>query len=208
MMQLVLEGSLLGLGLCFLLGPIFIVLLQASIERGARAGLIAASGIWISDILIVYLTLNFIKHISPFVENKGFVFWMGLVGGAVLIGVGMATYVKKTTITFDKKGIGAKGYFRLWFRGFMINTVNPFTIIFWLSIATTRVSRRHLDTQEALIFMTSIIAVIILTDSLKVFLAKWIRTKITSEILKWINKIAGVALILFGLFMLVKSVWY
>jgi len=208
MIQLILEGTILGLGLCFLLGPIFIVLIQASIERGARAGLIAASGIWLSDILIVYFTLNFIKHISPFVENKGFVFWMGIVGGIVLIGVGMATFVKKATITFDKKGIGAKGYLRLWLRGFMVNTVNPFTIIFWLSIATTRVSRRHLDNHEAFVFMASIIAVIVLTDSIKVFLAKWIRTRITPEILIWINKIAGIALILFGLFMLVKSVWY
>ncbi|MFT6807993.1 MAG: threonine/homoserine/homoserine lactone efflux protein [Saprospiraceae bacterium] len=207
MMQLILEGSLLGLGLCFLLGPIFIILIQASIERGARAGLIAASGIWVSDILIVYLILNFIKNISPFVENKGFVFWMGLIGGAVLIGVGMATFVKESTISFDQKGIGAKGYFHLWFRGFMVNTVNPFTIIFWLSIATTRVSTRYLNSKESFIFMASIIAVIVLTDSIKVFMAKWIRTRITAEILMWINKIAGISLIFFGLFMLVKSVW-
>ena len=208
MIELIIEGVFLGLGLCFLLGPIFIVLIQASIERGARAGLIAASGIWLSDILIVYLVLHFIKNISPYVENKGFVFWMGLIGGGVLIGVGMATFVKKSTISFDQEGIGAKGYFHLWLRGFMVNTINPFTIIFWLSIATTRVSRRHLDGQDALLFMASIIVVIVLTDSIKVFLAKWIRTKITTEILMWINKIAGIALILFGFFMLIKSVWY
>ena len=73
MIELIIEGVFLGLGLCFLLGPIFIVLIQASIERGARAGLIAASGIWLSDILIVYLVLHFIKNISHYVEKKGLV---------------------------------------------------------------------------------------------------------------------------------------
>ena len=132
----------------------------------------------------------------------GLDWWCGM------IGVGMATFVKKSNITFDKKGIGAKGYFRLWLRGFMVNTINPFTIIFWLSIATTRVSSRYLDSNESFVFMASIIAVIIISDAIKVFLAKWIRTKITEEILTGINKVAGIALILFGFFMLVKSVWY
>lgn len=207
-MDLILEGILLGIGLAFLLGPIFIVLIQASIEKGARAGMIAASGIWVSDIVLVALGLYFIKHISPYVHNKGFVFWMGIIGGIVLMGVGMNTFVKKSTISFDKKGVGARGYFRLWLRGLMVNSINPFTIIFWLSIITTRVSSQFLSDQEAIAFLGSIIFMIMITDSLKVFMAKWIRTKITSVILIWINKIAGIILILFGLMMLVRSVWY
>jgi len=62
-MQYVFEGILFGLTLTILLGPIFIVLIQSSLENGSKAGLIAASGIWISDIIIVVLSLKFIQNI-------------------------------------------------------------------------------------------------------------------------------------------------
>ncbi len=204
-MEFVLEGILMGLGLSILLGPIFIVLIQASIERGARAGLMAASGIWISDVIIVYFALNFMRHISPFIESKGFVFWIGLVGGLVLIGVGMTTFVKKGLIRFADKSLGAQGYFRLWLQGFLVNTINPFTIIFWISLISTRILTRLLSDSEATIYLSSVIGTIIVTDSLKVFMAKWIRNRITETLLTTINKIAGIALILFGLLMLGKS---
>jgi len=48
-MQYVLEGLLLGLSLSFLLGPIFIVLVQSSLEQGSKAGFLAAAGIWFSE---------------------------------------------------------------------------------------------------------------------------------------------------------------
>ncbi len=205
-MQYVLEGILFGLTLAILLGPIFIVLVQASLERGARAGLIAASGIWTSDILIVAVTLLFIRRISPYVQSQGFVFWVGLIGGLVLCMVGAATFVKKPNINFKKKQISASNILDYWTRGFLVNTINPFTFIFWLSVITSFVASRLLNQTETILFTGSIIATIMVTDTLKVVLAKLIRTRINNHILGWINKLAGTALILFGIVLLVRSV--
>ncbi len=205
-MQYIVEGILFGLTLTILLGPIFIVLIQSSIENGSRAGLIAASGIWVSDIIIVVLSLKFIRNISPYVQSGGFVFWVGLVGGVVLIGVGIATFLKKATINFQKKPISRSGIFGYWITGFMVNTINPFTFIFWLSTITAFVARRQLNSTESALFSGSIIFTIIVTDSLKVFLAKMIRNHVTEELLSTINKVAGTALIIFGFVLLLRSV--
>ena len=129
-MQYIAEGLLFGLTLAILLGPIFIVLIQSSMENGSKAGLIAASGIWISDIAFVVLSLTFVQNISPYIHTKGFVFWVGLIGGIVLLGVGLVTFSKKPVINFDKKPIGKSGIFGYWLKGFMVNTINPFTFIF------------------------------------------------------------------------------
>ena len=205
-MQYIAEGILFGLTLTILLGPIFIVLVQSSLENGSRAGLLAASGIWTSDILIVVLALGFIQNISPYVQSRGFVFWVGLVGGIVLIGVGLATFAKKPEINFEKKPIGKRGIFGYWLKGFMVNTINPFTFIFWLSTITALVVRRQLNDLEAILFTGSIIMTIVCTDSLKVLMAKLIRKKINESILSKINKIAGTALIIFGFVLLLRSV--
>lgn len=205
-MQYIIEGILFGLTLTILLGPIFIVLIQSSLENGSKAGLIAASGIWVSDILIVGLALTFIQNISPFVQSRGFVFWVGLVGGIVLISVGLATFVKKTVINFERKDIGASGIIGYWIKGFMVNTINPFTFIFWLSTITAFVASRQLNNLETGLFLGSIIFTIIVTDSMKVLLAKLIRSRINENLLSRLNKIAGTALIIFGFVLLLKSV--
>lgn len=205
-MQYILEGILFGLTLTILLGPIFIVLIQSSIENGSKAGFIAASGIWTSDVIIVVLALKFIQNISPYVQSGGFVFWVGLVGGLVLIGVGIATFLKKAELNFEQKPMGRSGIFSYWIKGFMVNTVNPFTFIFWLSTITTFVASRHLTSGQGWLFAGSIIFTIIVTDSIKVLLAKIIRNRITHERLTKINKIAGTALIIFGFVLLLRSV--
>lgn len=205
-MQYIVEGILFGLTLTILLGPIFIVLIQSSLENGSRAGLIAASGIWFSDIVIVVLSLKFVQNISPYVQSKGFVLWVGLIGGAVLIGVGIATLFKKAVINFKGEPMGKSGIFSYWIKGFMVNTINPFTFIFWLSTITAFVAKRELNNLESWLFVGSIIFTIIVTDTMKVFLAKVIRKRITTEKLTLINKIAGSALIIFGFILLLRSV--
>lgn len=205
-MQYILEGILFGLTLTILLGPIFIVLIQSSIENGSKAGFIAASGIWTSDIIIVVLALKFIQNISPYVQSGGFVFWVGLIGGFILIGVGMATFYKKAELEFEKKPMGKSGIFSYWVKGFMVNTINPFTFIFWLSTITTFVASRQLTAGQGWLFVGSIIFTIVITDSIKVLLAKIIRNRITLDYLVKINKIAGTALIVFGFILLLRSV--
>jgi len=205
-MQYILEGILFGLTLSILLGPIFIVLIQASLENGSKAGFIAASGIWFSDILFVVLGLYFIKNIAPYTESSNFNLWVGLVGGLVLIGVGLATAFKKGQIAFEPKPMGRTGIFSYWIKGFMVNTVNPFTFVFWLSTITAFVASRGLKQGEGWLFAGSIVVTIMVTDTLKVLLAKIIRNRITEKVLTLINRIAGVALIISGIILLLRSV--
>jgi len=139
-MQYIIDGIYLGLALAILLGPIFIVLMQSTLEHGTKAGLTAASGIWVSDIIIVSLTLMFIKRIDSIVQHPSFIFWMGLIGGIVLIGVGVANVIKKSHLDLDTRQVTSSSWVGFWTKGFLVNTVNPFTFIFWLSTITSYVA--------------------------------------------------------------------
>ena len=131
---------------------------------------------------------------------------MGLIGGIVLIGVGIANVIKKSQLDLDTRQVTSSSWLGFWTKGFLVNTVNPFTFIFWLSTITSYVATKKLTVIESEYFVIAIILTIIFTDSLKVLMAKMIRKRINEKTLNIINKVAGSALIIFGFVLLFKAV--
>jgi len=205
-MQYAIEGIALGLMLTIMLGPILIALIQTSLENGGSAGLAVGLGIWLSDLLIIassYFALNLIGDV---VKGGGFRYWLGLIGGLVLIIFGIGAFLKKVKIGPEKKYFSAKNYAGFWMKGFLVNTINPFTFIFWLGVISTYVIARKITGTQAFIFLGSILLTIITTDSIKILLAKKIKQKMQSHQLQWFNRVAGVGLFLFGIYLIYRSV--
>ena len=205
-MQFVIEGLLFGLTLSILLGPIFIALTQSSIEKGYKAGLAVGIGIWVSDLLFIVLTYEFIHRISHIVNGEFFQLSMGIVGGLVLISFGLYTIFSKVKEIARSEITGARNYLQFFTKGFLVNTVNPFTFIFWISVISTYVLARDITGWQSIQFLTSILFVIITTDSLKIFLAQLLRQYLQGVHLLWINRIAGAALAVFGILLIVWSI--
>lgn len=205
-MQYILEGVLLGLTLSILMGPIFIALTQSSLEKGYKAGLSVGAGIWISDILFITLTYEFIHRITHIVDGEYFQLSMGIIGGLVLISFGLYSLFSRIK-EFSKSEIsGAKSYLQFFTKGFLVNTINPFTFIFWISVISTYVLGKNITGVQSLQFLGSILIVIIVTDSLKVFLAQLLRNHLRIVHVQWINRIAGIALAVFGVLLIIWSV--
>jgi len=203
-MDLILEGLLLGLTLMILLGPIFVALTQSAIEGGARAGIAVASGVWVSDFLIILLCYFFVQRISSLVEDNSFTYWMGLLGGLVLITFGIGTFLMKSKYdpTTPRQRLSTGSVMRLWTKGFLVNTVNPFTFVFWIGVTSNYVMVKKISNQEALLFFGTIMAVIMITDTAKVFGAKVLRTQLQRQHIDIFSKVAGVALFIFGVVLL------
>ncbi|MBK8701114.1 MAG: hypothetical protein IPN29_16890 [Saprospiraceae bacterium] len=66
---------------------------------------------------------------------------------------------------------------KLFFRGLAVNTINPFTFIFWTTLTTGRVIIRKAGVTEQLVFFGSLLAMIMLTDAVKwCCLIGWVRS--------------------------------
>ncbi len=207
-MNLILDGLLLGLTLAILLGPIFVALTQTGIQRGVRAGLSVGTGIWISDILVIVTAYFFIKEIDEIAQNKSFHHWMGWIGGLILIIFGIISLVKKPKLDEKIPAFNAKSYAGYWTKGFAVNFFNPFTFVFWISVMTTYVIGKKIDGPDATLLFGSIMFTIIVTDSLKVVLAKLIRKKLKQNHIVLFGKLAGIILITFGLVLILRTnVW-
>jgi len=204
-LSLILQGVILGLTLAILLGPIFVTLTQIAIEKGARAGLVASSGVWISDFLIITICYLFVQKVNTLVQDVTFTYWAGLIGGFILIVFGIGAFLNKSKLEFNKSQHSTNDYISFWTKGFLVNTVNPFTFIFWIGVISTNVIKAKVTNAEAIMFFSTIMFVIICTDTCKVLLAKKIRKKLKQEHFSIFTKIAGIGLILFGISFLVRS---
>jgi len=206
MMQYAIEGIALGLMLTIMLGPILIALVQTSLENGGTAGIAVGFGIWISDFIIIFSSYFALNLIGDIVQGGGFRYWLGLVGGLILIFFGIGAILKKVKIGPEKKYFTAKNYAGFWLKGFLVNTINPFTFIFWLGVISTYVIARKISNGQAFVFLGSIMATIMITDTLKVLLAKTIKSKMDANQIQWFNRVAGAGLFFFGLYLIYRSV--
>ncbi len=203
-LSFILEGLTLGLGLAILLGPIFVALTQTSIEHGGRAGTTVGVGIWISDIIIILGTYLFVNKISNVVQDGTFQYWMGLLGGFILIVFGISAMLKKVELSYDKKQFSARNYFGFWLKGFLVNTINPFTFIFWIGVISTYVIGKKVNSTEAAFFLGTIMLTIIITDTLKVVMAKVLKKKLKGDLIQWVIRGAGLVLLIFGLVLIYR----
>lgn len=203
-MQYFIEGLLWGLFLALAVGPIFIVITQSSIEKGWKAGIAVGLGIWTSDIIYIVASYRFVKLIEPTLNDPLFKYYAGIIGGIILMLFGIYLIVKKKELNLQTIQLSARNFVQYFSKGFVVNTFNPFTPIFWFGVISTNVIARSITIVETTILMGTIIAVIMTTDSLKVFLAQKIRERLNTTHLHYISVISGSFLLIIGLVMIIR----
>jgi threonine/homoserine/homoserine lactone efflux protein len=203
-MQLVADGIMLGLALAILVGPIFVALMQTGIHQGIKAGITVGLGIWISDLLVILASYFFISQLRGLTESVRFNFWMGAVGGLVLIGSGLVSIIKNKPEMGKMIGFSTKSFMGYFAKGFAVNFINPFTFVFWIGLMSTYVLGRGVTGIKSVIFFGSILCTIMVTDSLKVILSNAIRSKMSLNHMRVFNRLAGLMLILFGIVLMIR----
>jgi len=205
-LEALLEGIKWGLSLSVLMGPLLFSLIQASIEQGFRAGIMVALGIWFSDILFIVFAYLGVSYILEFINWQGFEVTVGIAGGLILIGVGVGMFLSKppSIDQIEIKGLRYDSYLSLFTKGFLINTVNPFTFTFWFIISAAIISKFENIKDAAALYYIGIFGTILLTDTLKVLLAKMIRPWLKPQKVFLMRRIAGAALVIFGIILMVR----
>ena len=205
-MNYLFSGIGFGLTLSIMIGPIFFALIHAAIDRGFRAGTLVGAGVWVSDLSFILLVYYGISYIRAITSLSGFTFYTGMAGSVILLFFGIGTIINaKKSISIDDDQELPVTWFSFWLRGFLINTINPFTVFFWLSVISSVVVKEQPQQHEIWWFLTGIFCTIVSTDLLKIILAKTLRRWMKPKFIRSMRYASGVALLLFGLTLFFQS---
>ncbi|MEQ1746071.1 MAG: LysE family transporter [Saprospiraceae bacterium] len=222
---MIFQGILLGLSLSFMIGPLLFAIMQASLDRGFRAGIALAAGIWASDVLYLYLIYRWVDALAALAALPNFSFWAGLCGSSVLLVFGVSTLLARKVPVSDEHNTAADrvldvidgpeptgaehnwtrwGYPGYTLRGFLLNTINPFTVFFWLGLASAFVVSNKLSPRESVSFFGGMLLSLVATDVLKAYAAKRLRSFLNPRHVLLLQKGIGVALLISGVVLFVR----
>ena len=205
MVNAFLKGLAISLLLIFSVGPVIFTIIKQSINHGRRGGFSFVVGVWISDLIWVVLSNGFSEAIKTLLNFK---IPIGIAGCCFLIGMGIYfAFIKKIKPRNQAEPVEIAGdeitplgkrtnYFAILSSGFIINTLNPAIISFWVIMAASLASVYSFN--ERIIIFSTCLAVNMLADVGKVMGAGYIRNKLSDRVILLINRISGILYLVFG----------
>jgi len=205
MVDAFLKGLAISLLLIFSVGPVIFTIIKQSINHGRRGGFSFIIGVWISDLIWVVLSNGFSEAIKTLLV---FEIPIGIAGCCFLFGIGIYfAFIKKIEPRRLQEPVEIAGdeytptgkktnYFAIMSSGFIINTINPAVISFWVFMAASLAA--DYSFYERIIIFSTCLAVNMIADVGKVMGAGYIGKKLSDRVILIINRVSGALYLVFG----------
>ena len=138
----ILQGFVFGLGAAVPIGPINILIMDRAIRNYKSAVAIGAGALSADILYLVFILLGLMTFLNnPFILNL-----LGIFGSAFLLYVSYMIFkgrnkkLEKSHIQVDNKTL-----FKSYISGFFLTLLNPYTIAFWISVASFTNSSNEID---------------------------------------------------------------
>lgn len=200
------------LSLFFSLGPAFFALIQNSIHHGFRKAVSFVAGVSLSDVIVVLLMLTVLSNLdlNALLHNV----YVSIIGGLAIAIFGVLTYRSKvksagsgeSRLKFSNEQVTHR--WELMLKGFLLNILNPLIWLYWVSIITFLSAEMDLSVNERYYFFIGMLLAVFGTDVLKCRLAAMLQHWFTARIMNIFNKITGIILIAFSLYLVISMIIY
>ena len=204
MIRAILDGIILGLTLALLIGPAFFTLIQTSIKHGFNSGVALAIGIFISDTTCVFLAYLGASQLFDNPENKVII---GVIGGIIMIIFGTVNVFHKPAAQDDGVEIKSRSPFWMMVKGYILNILNPFVLLFWIGAVTLESSKFEFDIPKVVACFSVTLLTVLATDFLKAYIALKIRELLSPGLLLKVNRVAGIILIVVGMSLIYRVIF-
>ena len=202
-LEVIFSATLLSLVLSFVLvGPVFFLMIETSITKGAKAALALDLGVIFADVVYILICYHGSKEVSKYLtahpESLA-------IGGLVILVFGLFQMTTKGNLHFKKKINLGSNYISMFFKGFVLNFVNIGILIFWLATVIIVNANYHQDISKIITFFGVLLGVFLAFDILKIFLARKFKNRLTDKTIYSLKKIVGALLVILGAFLIFKS---
>lgn len=193
------EGALLGFGAAVPLGPINLLIMNEALKSYKKAvtiGFGAMSADVTYLLLIIYGITNYLKN--PFFLNS-----LSALGGfflaylAFLIFKGRNKHIHKTKVSQDATLLSN------YFKGYILTLLNPYTILFWLSVTTYSTT-----TASLVVTLFGMVSALLFWITVMPYFIHKQRSLISDKVSSIIASISSLIFLLFAFSLLFKSFNY
>lgn len=182
-------------------GPVFFVIIETSISRGARRAFCVDIGAVLADIIFILIALLGAKTVHQSLESNPY--WY-LLGGVVLFVFGFLslfiTRKHKSKIVFASEELSRGNYLFFIAKGFLLNFINIGVFLFWLGLVVVFGAKYQMDNTKLLYFFGYILIIYLSFDWIKIYLAKQLKTILTPQVIYKLKQFVHLILMVFGLF--------
>jgi threonine/homoserine/homoserine lactone efflux protein len=200
------DAVLIGFFLSFMIGPVFFMLIQTSIIKGARAAIAFDLGVALGDVVFILIAYYGSKSLLEQIKDDPRLFY---IGGLILLVYGIIMYLDKNqknaiineTLILPEK----TNYVKLFIKGFFLNFINVGVLGFWLGMIVIVGSNLQMNPSRIFNYFSVILVSYLITDLGKILLAKQLKKKLTPEIIYKVKRTMGIILMVFGIVLILKG---
>jgi threonine/homoserine/homoserine lactone efflux protein len=195
------SGLIIGFSIAAPVGPIGVLCIRRTLTEGQLHGLISGLGAATADAMYGCIAAFGLTFISDVLVQQQV--WLRLVGGAFLILLGVRTVLSKPSEkSSSEKRTGILGAYG---STFFLTLTNPMTILSFAAIfAGIGLGSAVADYGSAALLVFSVFAGSALWWLILSGTVGLLRKKVTSAVLKWINRVSGAIIMGFGVFVLIS----
>jgi threonine/homoserine/homoserine lactone efflux protein len=181
------EGLLTGLTLTLMMGPVTMIILRNGLEVNRNAGFFAAAGTWFSDFLFIGVTYWLTFSVKDWAGDPAVKLSLYIIGGSSLALMGLLMLRVKRKPIPEHDNPSSLRYTQAFVSGFLVNSLSPFTLFFWLGVAVFL----HLQTGHPLYYYTGLMITLSSGDFLKAYMAPKLTLWLKAKYIYWIQLVAG-----------------
>ena len=193
-----LRGLLIGLIFGVPAGAIGALTIQRTLEKGFFAGLVTGAGSSAADLIYSCAGVFGITIISDFLTAHQAI--IRVIGGILILILGLAILRKKELPHAQQDNKGTAAFY--FFSSFTAAILNPATILSFMIAFTAFGISGDLNVYQGIALIIGILTGTLCWWSTLSGVVAHFRKKVTNNIYKWLNRILGCLMTLFGIVMI------
>jgi threonine/homoserine/homoserine lactone efflux protein len=199
-LPLPLRSLIIGFTIAMAVGPITLLVVRRTIDHGLRYGFVSGLGVASADATYGGIAAFGLTAITSILVSAHAV--LGLVGGAVIVLIGLRTMATRPSGPAD--GGGRPGLPGAFVSIYALTMTNPLTIVLYAGVfaAIGLGGGGFVDAAvvTAAVLVGSTLWWVVLTS-----VVAWLRGRVSTTALLWVNRVSGAALVVFGALAVIAS---
>lgn len=200
------KGFIVGLMVTIPLGPIGVLCVQRTLNKGRISGFVSGLGAAFADTIFAIIAGFGVNYIISFVKNQQIYFQ--IIGGIIIIFLGIHIFYTNPVRQLRMARFNKKKLSQDFFSVFILTITNPMAILFFLAMfAGMNVGEVKSGFFNLFVLVGGVLAG---TSSwwfvLSSFVSFW-RHRFRLKIIWWMNKLAGVIVFFIGI-VAILSIWF